>query len=166
MARMYTVKFGGAVGSPGVAVTAVQDFFELSPAANKPIRIVRLKLAQSSDYGDAQDEGLDYSIFRVPATATSGDNASHTTATPQVVHATDQVAGFTCDINNTTVATTSGTLVELLADVFNVRSGLDLPFEPECRFEAINGTFLVVRLNVAPADSLTMHGTCWVEEEG
>ena len=159
MGRIYTTIFRA------VAVTAAQDFFELNPAANKPIRIVRLKLSQYSDAGDAADELLSYSIFRVPATATSGSGGA-AAATPGVVNATDAAAGYSAEINNTTVATTSGTLVELLADTFNVRSGLDMPFEPEGRFQAINATLLVVRLNVAPADSLTMNGCVWVEEEG
>lgn len=158
MPRMYTVIFRA------VAVTAVQDFFELSPAANKPIRLVRLKLSQYSDAGDAQDELLSYSIFRVPATATSGSGGS--SPTPQLVDATAASAGFSAEVNNTTVATTSGTLVELMADAFNVRAGLDVPFEPEGRFEAVNATLLCVRLNAAPADSLTMNGTVWVEEAG
>ena len=158
MSRVYTSVFRA------VAVTAVQDFFEISPAANKPCRIVRLKLSQYSDAGDAADELLSYSIFRVPVTATSGSGGS----TPAIgtVDATGQAAGFVVEANNTTVATTNGTLVELLADTFNVRSGLDMPFEPEGRLEAVNATLLVVRLNAAPADSLTMNGVVWVEEEG
>lgn len=158
MPRMYTVAFRA------VAVTAVQDFFELTPASNKPIRIVRLKLGQYSDVGDAQDELLSYSIFRIPATATSGSGG--TAPTPQIINATDAAAGFSAEVNNTVVATTNGTLVELMPDTFNVRSGLDCPLEPEDRFQAVSGTLLVVRLNVAPADSLTMNGMVFVEEEG
>lgn len=159
MPRIYTTIFRA------VAVTAVQDFFELNPAANKPIRLVRLKLSQYSDAGDAADELLSYSIFRVPATATSGTGGA-SAATPGVVNASDGAAGYSAEINNTSVATTSGTLVELMSDTFNIRAGLDLPFEPEGRFQAINATLLVVRLNVAPTDSLTMNGCAWIEEEG
>lgn len=159
MARMFTVVFRA------VAVTAVQDFFELNPASNKPIRLARIQIGQYSDFGDAQDELLSVSVFRVPATATSGSGG--TSPTPQLVGATGQAAGFTAKVNNTTVATTSGTLAELCAiPPFNVRSGLDLPLEPEFRFEAVNATLLVVRLNIAPADSLTMNGTVFVVEEG
>ena len=146
-----------------VAVTAVQDFFEISPASNKPCRLVRLKLSQYTDVGDAAEEILSYSIFRIPVTATSGSGG-----TTPTVRATDATGAPGCavEVNNTTVATTSGTLEELMADAFNIREGLDLPFEPECRFQAVNATLLVVRLNVAPTDSLTMNGTIWVEEEG
>ena len=101
---------------------------------------------------------------RVPVTATGGSGGSTPAIGP--VNPTDQAAGFVVEANNTTVATTNGTLVELMADSFNIRTGLDLSFEPECRFGAVNATLLVVRLNVAPTDSLTMNGTIWVEEEG
>ena len=158
MGRVYTSIFRA------VAVTAVQDFFEILPAANKPVRLVRLKLSQYSDLGDAAEEILSYSIFRVPVTATSGSGGS--TPAIGVVNPTDQAAGFVVEANNTTVATTNGTLVELLADAFNIRTGLDIPIEPEGRFGAVNATLLVVRLNVAPADSLTMNGCVWLEEEG
>jgi|CXWL01.1.fsa_nt_gi hypothetical protein len=157
MSRLYVAVFRA------VAVTAVQDFFEISPAANKPCRIVRLKLSQYSDAGDAADELLSYSIFRVPATATSGSGGSTPAISP--VDSTGQAAGCVVEANNTTVATTSGTLVELLADTFNIRTGLDLPIEPEIRPQAVNATLLVVRLNAAPADSLTMNGCAWIEED-
>ena len=158
MPRMYTSIFRA------VAVTSAQDFFEISPAANKPIRLVRLKLSQYTDVGDAAEEILSYSIFRVPVTATGGSGGS--TPAVSAVNPTDAAAGAVLEANNTTVATTSGTLVELMADTFNIRTGLDLPFEPECRFGAVNATLLVVRLNVAPSDSLTMNGCIWLEEEG
>lgn len=159
MSRLYTVVFRA------VGVTAVQDCFEINPAANKPCRIVRLKLSQYSDAGDASDELLSYSIFRVPATATSGSGGG-TPPTPRLVDPTGSAAGFGVEINNTTLATSSGTLEELLADSFNVRVGLDMPLEPEGRFGAVNGTLLVVRLNVVPQDSLTMNGVVWIDEEG
>jgi len=52
MGRMYAVTF------EAVAVTAAQDFFELTPADDKPLLIHGIYLAQSSDVGDANDELL------------------------------------------------------------------------------------------------------------
>lgn len=162
--RIYTCPFHGQ----NLPATNALDWFEVTPATNKPIRLVRLKLAQygTADFGDAQDEGLGITIYRVPATATSGSGGS-AAANGQKVHATDQASGFTFESMNTTVATTSGTLEELMSDAFNVRTGIDLPFEPENRFEFVNGTFLVVRSLVGPADAIaTWNGTLWVEELG
>src|SRR3989304_724505 len=97
MPRMYASIFRA------VAVTAVQDFFEISPAANKPIRLGRLKLSQYTDVGDSAEEILSYSIFRVPVTATSGTGGS--TPAVSAVNPTDAAAGARVGGDNTHVAT-------------------------------------------------------------
>ena len=75
----------------------------------------------------------------------------------------DTAAGFTAEVNNTTVANT-GTAVTLHADTFNVRAGCRLWFPPEnCPMASQANTTIVVRIT-APADSLTMSGTLYVEE--
>jgi hypothetical protein len=158
MSRIYTVEF------ENVSVTAAQDFFEISPATNKPCRIIGLTLEQGSDVGDAQEEMLRVSVVRVPATATSGSGG--TAPTPRALDATNQAAGFTAEVNNTTVATTSGTLERLITRQFNIRTGLEMFLPPEMRPQFVNGTLGVVRLHAAPADALSMSGTLFVEEEG
>lgn len=156
--RVYTVAFDR------VAVTAVQDLFEVSPAANKPVIFAGLKLSQSSDFGDAQDEGLTVRIKRVQATATSGSSGS--AATPRTVAATAGSVGFSAEVNNTSQATSSGTIEILDVDVFIIRAGL-LWIPPErMGFEFVNGTLGVVDLPVAPTDSITMSGTLYVVERG
>lgn len=156
--RIYSVTFDR------VAVSAAQDLFEISPAANKACRLYGLKLGQSSDYGDTQDEGLTIRIKRVPTTATSGSGGS--APTPRTVAATSQAAGFTAETNNTTPATSSGTIELLDLDVFVVRAGtLWLPPE-RMGFEFVNGTLAIVDLPVGPADALTMSGTLYVIEQG
>lgn len=158
MSRMYTAVF------EAVAVTAAQDFFEVNPASNKPCRFVGLFLSQSSDTGDSAEEILRITITRVPATFTSGSGGS--SYTPRLVDATGAAAGAAVEINNTTVATTSGTLENLMAYQFNIRTGLELWLPPEQQFMFVNGAGGVVRLAAAPADSLTMSGTLWFEELG
>jgi hypothetical protein len=156
--RIYTVVFDR------VAVTAAQDLFEIQPAANKNCKFVGLKLVQSSDYGDAQDEGLTVRIKRIAATATSGSGG--TSPTPRLVAATGAAAGFTAEVNNTTQATSSGTIELLDEDIFIVRQGT-LWIPPErMGMEFINAVFGVIDLPVAPADSLTMSGTLYVAEAG
>jgi hypothetical protein len=103
-------------------------------------------------------------IKRIVATATSGSGG--TAPTPRVVAATAQTVGFSAEVNNTTQATSSGTIEILDVDVFIVRAGL-LWIPPErMGFEFVNGTLGVVDLPVAPADSLTMSGTLYVVERG
>jgi hypothetical protein len=154
MSRIYTVQFGS------VADTTAADLIELAPADDKPIAIIGLFMSQTSDFGDAQDELLSYKVIRGFTTSGSGGSAP----TPRPLEATDPAAGFTAETNNTVLAST-GTEEILHSDAFNVRVGekLWLPdgFEWRCNQTQ---TRIVVRLNNAPADSLTMNGTVYVRE--
>lgn len=154
--RYYTVTFSA------VAVTAAQDLFELTPAAQKPIEICGIEIGQTSDAGDAADELLQLSIIR--GLATSGSGGSAPTPAPMGSSA-GTASGFTAEVNNTTVAT-SGTAVTLWTTAFNVRAGYINWFPEDIRPGAsATNTLLVVRLTV-PADSLTMSGTLYVREGG
>jgi hypothetical protein len=155
-ARIYTVEF------EGTAVTAAVDLFEITPADDKPLEVVGLFLAQSSDVGDAQDELLRYRVIRGHATSGSGGSAP----TPRPLDRSGAAAGFTAETLNTTIAST-GSPVNLHSDCFNVRAGLQLWLPDGCEWEVSQGdTCLVVRLMAAPADSLTMSGTLYVREQG
>lgn len=163
MSRFYTVTF------EAVAVTAAQDFFEINPAAGKNVRFCGLMLSQSSDVGDAAEEILRVTITRVPATFTTGSGGTAITEGTDGAWAlspTQQTAGFAAEVNNTTIATTSGTLQHLLAYQFNIRVGLELWLPPELQPEFVNAAAGVVRLAAAPSDSLTMSGTLFIEELG
>lgn len=155
MGRMYSVEF------EGVAVTAAQDFFEITPADDKPLAVHALFLSQASDVGDAAEEILRFKVIRGFATSGSGGSAP----TPIPLNPVDTAAGFTAEVNNTTIAST-GTPVDLHSDAFNIRTGLALILTPEMRWQVsqASGTLLVVQLMVAPTDSLTMSGTLYVEE--
>ncbi len=154
MGRMYSVEFSK------IAVTADQDFFELTPADDKPIAIHAVYLSQSNLLADAAEEILNIKIIRGLGTSGSGGG----TSTPAVLSPLDTAAGFTCEVNNDTIAT-SGTAVDLHSDSWNVRTGLQLVFAPDERPVATQAnTLLVVRLMENPAGSTTMSGTCYVEE--
>jgi hypothetical protein len=154
MSRIYTVEF------EAVAVTAQVDFFEITPADDKPCRILALFLSQSSDVGDAAEEILRYRIIRGHTTSGSGGAAP----TPVVLGPIEAAAGFTAETNNTTIASV-GTVTNLHSDAFNIRAGLQLVLTPEMQWGVSQAnTTIVVRLMAAPADSLTMSGTIYVEE--
>lgn len=154
MPRLYTVEF------EAVAVTTQVDFFELTPADDKPIKIVGLFISQHSDAGDAQDELLPYRVIRGFTTSGSGGAAP----TPVPLSPADAAAGFTAETCNTTLATV-GTTTNLHSDAFNVRAGLPLWLPDGCEWQASQAnTTIVVRLMAAPADSLTMNGTIYVAE--
>ena len=157
MGRMYVVTF------ENVSVSAAQDFFELVPADDKPVRLHSLELSQSSDAGDSEEELLRVKVIRGHTTSGSGG----TSPTPRNLHsATGAAAGFTAEVNNTTIAS-AGTTHDLWAATFNVRAGLEKVWTPETMPGAGQGsTTIVVRLMAAPGDALTMSGTLYVEELG
>lgn len=156
--RIYSVVFG-AVSVSGSG----QDFFEITPADDKPVEIVGLFLTQTgnSDVGDAQEECLRFSIVRGNATSGSGGSAP----TPAPVDPNDTAAGFTAEVNNTTIAST-GTAVIVHEDSFNVRVGYQNWWPEGFGPQATQAnTLLCVRLNAAPADAITLSGTLYVREK-
>ena len=154
MARTYTVPF------TAVSVSAAQDLWEITPADDKPIRVLGLVLGQYSDAGDANAEILSVKISRGWGTSGSGG----TTPTPSPVDPADAAAGFATEMNNTTVAST-GTEVVLFGDTWNTQAGYQMWFpegtQPEC--SQANGAILTVRIT-APADAITANGTLFVSE--
>ncbi len=157
MSRMYAITF------ENIAVTAAQDFFELSPADDKPVLVHAIYLSQSSDVGDAAEEMLRVTIKR--GHTTSGSGGSSFTPVP-LESSANAAAGTTAEINNTTQAS-AGTAALLHAEAFNIRSGWQYIPTPEARPGASQAnTTLVVRLEAAPADSLSMSGTLIFEELG
>lgn len=156
--RVYTVPF------ENVSVSASQDFFELSPADDKPVKFLRLKLSNvggTADAGDAQEELLRLSVVRGHTTSGSGGSAP----TPNPSNSTaDAAAGFAAEVNNTSIATTSGTTI--WTDGWNVRVPYDYVFIPEERIGASQAnTTIVVRLLSTPADTLSVSGTLTVAED-
>jgi hypothetical protein len=154
--RVYTVEF------EGVSVTAAVDLFEITPADDKPIEIVGIFVAQSSDVGDAAAEILRYRVIRGHTTGGSGGAAP----TPRPLNRSGVAAGFAAETCNTTIASL-GSAVNLHSDAFHIASGLALWLPEGCEWEASQGdTTIVVRLMAAPADALTMSGTLYVVEQG
>lgn len=161
MGRIYSVVFQGTVTAAGTDT----DWLEILPADDKPVKLRGLKFGQISEVGDTAEEGLRISIIRLPATVTSGSGGS--SATPVPMDSADAAAGASCEVNNTTVATTSGTAVTLEEFGWNIRSS---PFEmwwPDERFapKAKQGEALVVRQQTTLADDMTFAFTAYIEEE-
>ena len=155
MARVYTVSF------TAVAVTAQQDFFEIVAAAGKNCRILALYLSQSTEIGDAQEEGL--SILLKSGSTTSGSGGSAPTPVP--LNVTDAAAGFSAEVNNTTKAS-AGTIVTHHADNWNVRMPYQLILPEEMQIELTGSRRFTVELATTPADSITVSGTIYVKEFG
>lgn len=151
--RMYSITISG-VASPAAAF----DFLEISPAANKPVRLRRIRIAQTSE-PTTEEEQLALTVVRGHTTSGSGGD---TTPDGGVLSPGDSASGYTAETMNTTIAS-AGTAVNLVEDAWNTRAGYDLAFAPEEAPECINGVLLVVRSG-APADAVTIRATFWVEE--
>ena len=152
MGRMYSATF------EEVGVTAVQDLFELVAPADMSVAIHGLVISQSSDAGDAQSEQLNVLIHRG---STSGSGGS--TPTPAPLSVGDAASTVTLEANNTTQST-EGTIIH--SECFNIMAGLAIWWPPECRPIISPSGRLIVELQTAPADSLTMSGTIYFEEIG
>jgi len=155
IARNYTVVF------TGVAVTAQQDLFEIVAAAGKNVEIMAIFLSQTTEIGDAMEEGL--SILIKSGSTTSGSGGSAPTPVPLSV--TDAAAGFTAEVNNTTKATV-GTIVTHHADSWNIRAPFMLIFPEDMRVQLTGGRRATIELATTPADSITMSGTLYLREFG
>lgn len=155
--RVYTVTF------ENVSISAAQDLFEITPGDDKPVRLLGIVLSNvggTADAGDAQEELLRLTVRRGYATSGSGGTAP----TPQPLNSVDTAAGFAAEVNNTTVAT-AGTGVLLHADGWNVRIPYQQFWTPETYIMASqSNTILVVRLDSAPADAISVSGTIYLEE--
>lgn len=159
LGRTYTVPF------TAVSVSAAQDFFYIKPTADKPVTLEAVYLGVvggSADAGDAQEELMDLRIIRLPATVTVGSGGTNPTPTP--ISPNDTAAGFTARVNDTTVATTSGTALTMHADSMNSRSPYVYMPPPEHRLFVANAQAIVVRLTGTPADAISMNGTAYVRE--
>lgn len=154
MARVYTVTM------PDVAITAAQDLFYLLAAAEKPLEIHSFELSQKT-LTTWEARGLLF--LRVPATVTVGSGGS--SVTPRPVTPNDTAASATARINDTTNATSSGTIVNLRGGTFNVLNGdYWAPAGNDDRIIIGGGQAFVAKLVTAPSASMTVSGTLTFSE--
>jgi hypothetical protein len=157
-ARMYSCNF------TGTAATVAVDFFELTPADDRPCIVHAVYLGQSTETGDAAEEMLPIEIHRGGTAITTGSGG--VAAAAGVALSGAQTSGFTFEAMNTTAASFTGGVV-VHRDTFNVRTGWQYIPTPETQIMVgQNNGGLVVRLGAAPADSITWWGTMIVEEIG
>lgn len=149
--RIYTVSF------VSVAISAVQDLFEIRPAAEKPVILRKVVITPDSDETNKQ---LLVTIRRLPATVTSGSGGSSPTIVALNSH--DAAAGFTAEANNTSRATTSGTALHINPESFPSQGGFEYSPDEVERPVFYNGEALVIGLEENPA--ATYSGYCTVEE--
>jgi hypothetical protein len=141
------------------------DLLECSPATDKPCKLIRLVIGQTTEVGDTAEENVRISVIRLPATFTSGTGGS--TVTKTYPSSASGAASATMEANNTSIATTSGTAETLAELAWNERNvpcefvWYDDRFAPRVK----NGEGLVVRCQSTVADdvSITIYSE-WLEE--
>lgn len=161
MSRIYTVPLSFTYTNAGGDF----DIAYVTPADDKPIKIVGWSISQSSEVGDAQEENIRISLIRLGPTVTAPSGGSSVTPVP--VDPADAAAGFTARAGDSTVATTSGTATTVAEYGWNERA---TPWsewfpDPEMRPKCPQGSAIVLRGQSTVADDITMQVTLWVEEE-
>lgn len=161
MGRIYSVPYQGTITNAG----GNSDLLEILPADDKPVKLRGWTIGQTSEVGDAAEEGVRISVIRMAATVTSGSGGSSVTPVP--VDSADTAAGCTVECNNTTVATTSGASTVLNEFAWNERASPWDYWYPDERFcpKAKQGEGLFVRMQTTIADDMSGCVTFWIEEE-
>ena len=154
MARTYTVNL-----TP-TAFTVAADLIALAAADDIPIKVLAIRVWQTTELGDAAEETLTLNLVRGNTSAGSGGAAG--TQVPK--NPKDAAASFTSRTADTTAAS-SGTAVTPYSTGWNVRAPFEYVFPEEQRPGTDQGTgFLVLRLGGAPADSITIGASIDVME--
>lgn len=165
MAGLYAATMTGTITNAG----GNTDLGSFQPADDVPIRIRGILLSQISEVADAQEEGLQISINRLPATFTVGSGGAAITACkPLGGYTSADVWLMTARSNDTTIATTNGTGEALHMCGWNERNtpyDFFYPYKEECP-TAKQTTGLTVRQDTTAADDYTGCFTFWVEELG
>jgi hypothetical protein len=154
--RVYTVEFDNQTIANA---SGDYDLVELTPADDKPIRVLRTQLDVTSELGDAQEEHGRLRWIRGHATTGNG-----TATTPRPVDPNDAAAGFTAETIGSTIAS-AGTAINHSSDGFNVRAGYTIDYDEKTAPKASQAdTLLVLRWMNTATDDLSISGTITVEE--
>lgn len=150
MGQMFSVAVNMAT-----KLDAIEDLFELFPAANNPICIHSIRMGQSSLEADANAGMARVSIRRDTASGTG------TSATPRPLSPGCEAADATAEYAHTVDA--AGTETILIEDAWNVQAGwLYLP-TPEERLWFTSAAGMVLR-NEEVVAAATVQLTCVFEE--
>lgn len=156
MRGVYTVAFAA---SSFTSANGDYDFFELTPADDRPIEIVAIHIGNKSEVGDAAEEFVEWSIVTDNATTGNG-----TATTPRPTDPRDVAAGFTAEVVASTPAST-GTEILVFAGTFNIRGGLDYVWPELMRPKCDQADLMMcVRMEQGLADDASIAGTVWVRE--
>lgn len=153
--RIYSAVF------EGISVSAVQDLFELTCGSGLLTRLMEVHITQDAS---ETSEQLPVTIKRIPSPTSGSGGAS---VTPRKIGGTgDASSGATVERNNTTRATSGGTIETLRRRGENILNGWHWDLVPENFILIPPSGMIIVGLEVAPGAALTMSGEMVWGEEG
>jgi hypothetical protein len=155
MARRFVVQ--GNYGS----VSAAQDVLRITAPTNGLMRLIECHVAQDAD---ETSEMLPFALYR------ASDNGTGTAANVQNLEYNTQdslgaIGGFSA-VYNLSGATTKSPAAAILRESVNILSGFHFVPVPEARPIASGNNRLVVRLETAPTNTLSLSVYAVVEIEG
>lgn len=143
-----------------VAVTGIEDLFEILAASSAPVELLRLNLSQND--GEVS-ETLDIIVKKVTGSPTSGTGG--TTITPVAArHDVSRAFGGTVEANNDTTQLSGGTQSEFWQESWNVLAGYEWRGTPEDIISCGPSEYLVVQLAIAPSASMQLNGLAVIRE--
>lgn len=143
-------------------VTAVQDLLEVKMASTQAGLLHRAKIMQSSEEAASEAEELQVNIKRGSSTYVSGSGGG--TATEVKASTGSGAAGVTSKLRNNTVQASGGTIETLEPGAFNVLAGeWEFTPTPELRFPLAPSEGIILALDEAPADAITMRAILAIE---
>lgn len=140
-----------------VAVSAQQDFFNITGPATGVCILHRCLISQSSDVGDAAEEGLAIALRRGAAGTAGSGGTVVTPGAGAAMEASGPAFTGVVRANDTTKSTITSPAT-LHAESWNVRSAFDYLPTPETRIILSPSARLAVELTTTPADALTVSG--------
>jgi hypothetical protein len=143
--------------------TTQRDFFELTAPATAVVVIHEVHLSQMES--EISEQAFVF-IRRIPATVTPGSGGA--TVTPRKLGGfLDSAAACTLKANNTTAATSSGTIETLRSAAENWLNGFHWVFTPETRLIVPpSGVIVVTPYDIPGSGTLRMSGEIIFEEIG
>lgn len=139
------------------------DMVSIQPASNYPCRLRKIIVGQSTEIAEAQEEAFRFRLARLGATFTVGSGGAAVTARA-VKEAGATTGAPTVRMNDTTIATTSGTDETIEEWGWNLRATpLVMEWDHDSAPDCHNGAGLVLQSPGTPTDDITAELTVVVE---
>ena len=158
-----TTIFSVPVNATVTAAGGDHELFEALASSTRGLRLRGFILGQTSEVGDAAEEGLQIGVYGLGATVTSSNGSA---ATARSLDGSGIAPGFTAKNPGTSIATSSGTTYIYMTFGWNIRNSPyefwfpDSSFCPVCR----PSEALVIRQLTTAVDDFSFFGTVFIEE--